>query len=135
MRNFDALPDVDRRPSCEFELGGRVWHARNANDVPITLINSAMNPDASGGFEIQVAFFFERAIVPAEVDAFMEMIHGPRSPLNAANVVPLMNFISEQVMKRPTVRPSRSAGGSLKTGQKSKDASSSRATTRRASTG
>lgn len=128
-KDFNKLPELQSEPSCSFKLGPREWHVKNSTNVPWSLIEKSMQAQT----EMQVGPYFEALIVPSEVDEFLEMINGPRSPLTAGNVVPLMTWITEQVMKRPTQRPGRSSIGSQNGTPKSRAGSSSRVTRKQAS--
>lgn len=124
-KDFDRLPEQDLTPSCEFRLGGRVWHCKNGSRIPWVLVEPAM----IGEIKTQVGAFFEMVIVPDEKDEFLAMISDPGSDaLTASNALPLMQWITEQVMKRPTKRPASSRGGPRTTARKSGGNSSSRDT-------
>jgi len=139
FKDFDAEARkgvAGRGPSCTFKLAGKTWSVRSRDDVPFSMIQrliaAAGNPQETA---IEVGPFFEAVIVPAQVEAFMVMLRAPDSKVTLAILTPIITFVFGSLTGRPTVPPVRSSTGRSTTRAKSAGGSSSRATTRRASTG
>ncbi|MCU1494875.1 MAG: hypothetical protein JWO62_2639 [Acidimicrobiaceae bacterium] len=130
MKDFDNLPERDTTPSCEFKLGGKTWHCKAGTELPLNLVGAGLASDTTS-LHVQVGTFFEGVLVESEVDDFVAMIASPRSPLTMSNAMPLMQWVTEQLVKRPTKRPASSRGGSGSTKPRSVASSSSRATPKR----
>jgi hypothetical protein len=122
-KNFDVEQPLSA-PSGSFDLGGRTWRVRNKDDVSIGLGN-LINDD-----KIEVGKFFKAFIYPDDVKDFMTLIEDPEGALTKRRLTPIMNFVSELVMGRPTTPAADSSPGRKKTGRKSAAGSSSRATPR-----
>ena len=134
--DFDA--DRTSAPSCKFKLGGKWWHCRAS--VPFGFLRGLLDDQGPAeGVEalksrmVQIERFFSAAIVPGESADFLAMLNDPSSPVGLPEVQPVIDFINEAMLKRPTERSSVSSPGPRKTTRTSKGASSSRATPRRAS--
>lgn len=125
--DFDA-DDGDHSSSVTFKLGGREWHCKAAGDLPLNFMG-LQQPD--GTLYTQIGPFFERVLIPEDADAFLELLDAPRSPITFSNAMPLMQKVTEKLVKRPTRRPASSPGGSSSTKGKSGAGSSSRATPRK----
>lgn len=126
--NFDDDPEVDSTPACEFTLGGRVWHARNATQLPWVDLPELPPELTDDEIRARVLLMFERFLVPSEVEDFLEMATSPRSPITPANALKIIDTITGAIAGRPTRRSSSSGGTRPRTGQRSKAGSSSRVT-------
>ena len=107
--DFDPAPDATVEPSYRFKLGGRVWSCRPVGQVPWNLARQVFSLDDDGTFGIVVEPFFRGVLIPAEVDAFLEMLNAADSPLTEENAEPLMQKVTEKVFARPT-KPSAGSG-------------------------
>jgi len=138
-RDFDGTPDATeeevKEPSCTFTLGGRTWTCRNRDDVPWNLMQHILTVDDEGTAVVVVEPFFRGALIPADVDAFVELLNDPASALTEAKVKPIVEFITAKVTGRPTKPSSGSRRGSGKRKRSSAGGSSSPDTTPLASVG
>ena len=157
LKDFDAVAKTaSHEPSCEFRLGGKVWHVKNQMDLPFILTQGTLNhhgfrpaprptpedPEVCtncGGerddpvHRDTIEMTFSRLLVDDEVPAFVTMLRKPNSPITLGNYNEIMAFINTEVAKRPTERPASSAVTPRATGRRSRAASTSRVTPRKRS--
>lgn len=132
-RDFDQVT-ADLPPACTFTLGGRKWNCRNQQDVPFEPVREFFaRRGGDGEVKVEVEPFFRMVIARDETEAFVEMLRAPDSAVTLGTLQPLIEYIGEQVLGRPTKPAARSSSGSKATGRKSTAGSSSRGTTRRRS--
>jgi len=131
----DIEPD---EPSEEFfEIGGKQYHWRSASEVRPGALNRVFNTTASTFSEIvaQTGPFFRAMIAEQDWPAFEAMMNADDSPLDKKRGDLLASFLMEKVLGIPTTPPKPSPVGrpTRNTGSKSRAASSSRVTRRKAS--
>lgn len=140
MRDFDAEasavdPEAPVDPDRQFTLGGRTWTCRVKDDVPWNLVHTVFSVNDDGEVLIQVEPFFRGVLIPADVDAFLEMVNAPDSALTEGNAPKVMEYVAEKVLGRPTEPSANSSAGPKPRGRSSKAGSSSPDTPRIASVG
>ena len=125
-----------RPPSCTFTLAGRVWSCRNADDVPFDLARRIFTAQLGGKvseFYQQLGPFLQAMIAEKDWPDFEALMNQPGSPITTGVVGDLVPFMVSQVIGLPTAPSKPSRTGRQTTGSKSRAASSSRATRRKAS--
>lgn len=138
--------DASARPSCTFTLGGREWSCRAPEQVPLAVFKkmlgsaeSAVEDEAEVDPKAELTpaqakkkaqatresfsridDFFAATLVPVEVDDFLTMLNDPKiTSVTADNLQPIMKYVTEHVLNRPTKRPASSRSRSQSTKQKS----------------
>jgi hypothetical protein len=97
--------------SCVFKLGGREWECRQPEEVPFGVIKSlVIGSETAEGTITQVDDFFRATLVPEQVDDFLAMLDNKETAktLTMGKLKPLMEFVAEQVLNRPTEPPAPS---------------------------
>jgi hypothetical protein len=142
ITHFDFDKGSKGTPSCSFTLGGREWHCRSANEIPWSFTRDLMLSDADDQSPrtavTRIDKLFRGILIPSEVEDFMTMVDAPDSAMTVEKLNPVVEFITKEVLRRPTPRSSASQPGSPRTRTTSKRGSSSRGRTtpkKRASTG
>lgn len=131
--DFDAQ-GTSGTSSCSFTLGGRKWNCRNQDDIPFEAIRSLTVPSGDAKEAVlAVEPFFQSMLMPDEIDDFLELLHAPGSPLTLGRLEPVMKYVAEHALNRPTKPPNRSRPGRQSTGRTSGGGSSSAATRRKQS--
>jgi hypothetical protein len=131
VENFDAdAVEVDESISCTFKLNDRTWSCRNRDEIDARIAGAILSNGA-----LNVGEFFAQLLIPEEADEFMTLLKSDDFPLPLKRVQVLMEFLTEQVMNRPTVPPDSSGPGRLNTPATYEGRSSSRGTPRRRSAG
>lgn len=119
--------EVEEAVSCTFTLNGRLWSCKSRDEIDARVLDQI----GTGG--MQVGPFFTGILVDADVVDFAALVADRNFPMPLGKMVRLMEFLSEQVLNRPTVRPSLSQSGPKPTKRTSGGVSSSPATQRRRS--
>lgn len=126
--HFDADDvEVPEAVSCTFTLNGRSWSCKSRDEIDARILDQI----AMG--RVQVGEFFTGVLVEADVTDFAALTADRQFPMPTGRVVKLMEFLSEQILNRPTVRPSLSQSGPKPTKRTSGAGSSSAGTQRRRS--
>jgi hypothetical protein len=126
VEHFDADEvELDTTVSCTFTLNGRDWSCRNRDEVDARIAGALL-----GNGAVNVAELFSGLLVDDDVDDFVALLNGGDFPLPIKRTQALMEFLSEQVMNRPTVRPKSSGTGPQPTKRTSGAVSSSQGTRR-----
>jgi hypothetical protein len=129
VEHFDADDvELDTTVTCTFTLNGRDWSCRNRDEVDARIVGAML-----GNGAVRIDEFFSAILIPDDIPDFVALLNGPDFPLPSKKVRALMEFLSEQVLNRPTVRPRSSGDGPPPTKRTSAAASSSAATPRRRS--
>lgn len=104
--DFDAKR-AESAHECPFSftLGGRDWHCRDKDDVPLSVVLSATAGEGQTLGKVQVASFFEAVLVEDEQEPFITMLDDRRSPLTIGVMQELMDAVSEAIFGRPTTPP------------------------------
>lgn len=127
-KDFDAeLPASE--PSGTFSLGGRKWRVRSKDDTSIGFLNVFTGEDGT----VKVGPFFRATIHRDDVEDFMALIEAPDGPLTKEKLEPVMDYVAQLALGRPTTPVADSSVGSKPTGRKSVAGSSSRGTRQRKS--
>lgn len=126
---FDAdAVEVDDSISCQFKLNGHTWSCRNRDEVDARIAGAILENGS-----LNVGQFFSQILIPEDRADFMALLNGDDFPLPLKRTQELMEFLTEQVMNRPTVPPDSSGPGRPPTPVTSEGRSSSRDTPRRRS--
>lgn len=139
-RDFDA-EDIELLPAAAtFTLAGNLWHVKSAEDWPFGTAERMFGSGDAQRVMLQIGPFFRSVIVPAEADAFLEMLskEDTKNPATLRRVMQVIEFIAEEVLGFPIKLDSGSSPKRPARARKranSKVDSSSQATPRRASTG
>lgn len=127
--DYDAV-EVDDTVSCIFKMDGRDWSCRNRDLIDARIADAMLG---NGG--VTIGAFFSEILIPEDVEDFLALVNSDDFPMPVKKVQALMEFLSEKIMNRPTVRPVSSGRGSPNTRAISEEVSSSRVTPRRRSAG
>lgn len=140
--------DTSAKPSCTFKLGGRDWSCRSPEQVPLAVFKKMLgstDSDVEDEVEVEgdtkatltpaqakkkaqktresfsrIDDFFAATLVPSEVDDFLAMLNDPKiTSVTTENLQPIMQYVTEHVLNRPTKRPASSRSRSQSTKPKS----------------
>lgn len=128
---FDAdAVEIHEEPACTFKLGGREWTCRNRDTIETSVFEEVF-----GSPSARVREFFSMVLVPDQVDDFVDMIEAPDWEMPLGRIQQLSDFVTAQVLNRPTGPRERSGSGPRHNGRTSAAGSPSRATRRARSAG
>lgn len=125
----DAV-EIDDTISCKFKLNGYEWSCRNRDQVDLRIIGTVLDNGL-----VNVEDFFSKILIPEDREDFVALLRSDDFPLEMKKTQGLMEFLTEKILNRPTVRPAPSGRGSRPTSHTSEEVSSSRVTPRRRSAG
>lgn len=97
-------------PSCTFKLGGREWACRQPSEVPYATVKAlVMGSETTEGTITRVDDFFKATLQLDQVDEFLTMLNDKEAKgLTLGKLQPLMTFVAEHVLNRPTTPPAPS---------------------------
>lgn len=128
---FDAdAVEVDDSISCQFKLNGHTWSCRNRDEIDARIAGAILENGA-----LNVGQFFSQILIAEDRDDFAALLDSDDFPLPLKRTQELMEFLTEQLMNRPTVPPGSSGLGRPTTPATSEELSSSRGIPRRRSAG
>jgi hypothetical protein len=131
MAHFDAdAVECDDEVTVTFRLNGREWSCRN-RDVIDARIAAALIGNVA--MSISISDLFAGILVPEDVEEFTALLASPEFPLPLRKTRGLLEFLTAQILNRPTVRPSSSGDGPRSTEATSGGGSPSAGTRRRRS--